>query len=116
MFRSAWVLIGVAAGVVALVASPQEPRFRGGTNTVSIYATVVDGDNRLVPDLTAGDFEIYDNGVRQPVAIFANDLQPITIVVMLDRSASMSANAELVRRAASQFVTTLLPTDRARIG
>lgn len=42
---------------------PQQPTvFRSATRTVPVYATVTDGDRRLVPDLQQGDFELYDNG------------------------------------------------------
>jgi VWFA-related protein len=43
-------------------------------------------------------------------------VQPITIVVMLDRSASMEKKFDLVKKAAATFVEQLLPGDRARIG
>jgi Ca-activated chloride channel homolog len=74
------------------------------------------GHGRLVPDLTRDDFEIYDNGKLQPITVFANDIQPITIVVMLDRSGSMKANNRLVEAAGEAFVERLLPADKARIG
>jgi VWFA-related protein len=113
----AFVLFGllVAAGATGLVAR-QEPRFRGGANMVSVYATVVESGGRLVTDLRESDFEVYDNGVRQDITVFASDLQPITIVVMLDRSGSMKPHFERVRDAAEAFVAELLPDDRARIG
>ncbi|HKW02974.1 MAG TPA: VWA domain-containing protein [Vicinamibacterales bacterium] len=108
-------LLAVTAGTVAAGAW-QQPRFRAGTNTVSVFATVQDGTGRLVPDLTRDDFEVLDNGKPQPLTVFANDVQPITIVIMLDRSGSMMWNFGLVRDAAEQFVGDLLPEDRARIG
>src|SRR5262249_48360384 len=43
-------------------------------------------------------------------------IQPITVVMMLDRSGSMVANFDLVRDAAAEFVQQLLPIDKARIG
>ena len=90
--------------------------FRVRTDLVSVYATVTDQEGRLVPDLTQDDFEVRDNGRRQAVRFFSNDVQPITIVVMLDRSGSMEANFPLVQDAAEQFIQKLLPADRARIG
>jgi VWFA-related protein len=113
----AFVVVGVALvfGVGALGAR-QAPEFRGGTNTVSIFATVLDQNARLVTDLSRADFDVFDNGVKQPLTVFANDLQPITIVVMLDRSGSMKPHFERVREAADVFVDNMLPDDRARIG
>ena len=107
--------VAVVAATVAAGAG-QQPRFHAGTNTVSVFATVQDQTGRLVPDLTRDDFEILDNGKPQPLTVFANDVQPITIVVMLDRSGSMMWNFGLVRDAAEQFVGDLSPDDRARIG
>ena len=109
------VLLAGAAGT-AMLAAGQEQRFRAGTHSVSIYATVVDEEGRLVPNLTQDDFEIYDDGKRQPLTLFNNDTQPITIVVMLDRSGSMVRQFGLVSTAAEEFVTHLLPEDRARLG
>ncbi len=108
-------LLAVAAGTVAAGAW-QQPRFRAGTNTVSIFATVQDEAGRLVPDLVRDDFEVFDNGKPQALTVFANDVQPITIVIMLDRSGSMMWSYGLVRDAAEQFVGDLLPDDRARLG
>jgi VWFA-related protein len=98
------------------VSARQEPQFKSGARTVAVYATVTGDDGRLVPDLTRDDFEIYDNGKLQPITVFANDIQPITIVVMLDRSGSMKANFRLVEAAGEAFVGRLLPADKARIG
>lgn len=105
----------VAAGAV-LTAGQQQPQFHANTDLVSVYATVLDAEGHLVTGLTADQFEILDNGRSQPIALFASDSQPITIVVMLDRSGSVTENFDLVRRATEQLVANLLPGDRARIG
>jgi VWFA-related protein len=105
--------LGLAYGPSAQ--APSQP-FRTGTHTVSIYATVVDADRRLIPNLTKADFVVYDNGKPQPVTVFENTARPISIVIMLDRSSSMFGNFDLVRDAAEQFLGNLLPADRARVG
>jgi Ca-activated chloride channel family protein len=99
----------------ALIIHAQEP-FRTGARTVAVYATVTDSNGRLVPDLTRDDFEIYDNGDRQPISVFESAVQPIAIVVLLDRSASMQTNFRLVEVAAGELLKGLLPADKARIG
>lgn len=109
-------LLLAGAGLRLDGAQPQEPRFRAGTDAVSVYVTVVDAEGRLVSDLTADDFEVLDNGVPQKLTLFANTAQPITVVVMIDRSSSVENHFRLVEKAAASFVDTLLPGDRARIG
>jgi len=94
----------------------QPPTFSTGNRTVAVYATVTDATGRLVPDLARDQFQVDDNGRRQALTVFANEVQPITVVMLLDRSGSMRANFDLVEKAAEQFVDAMLPADKARIG
>jgi VWFA-related protein len=115
MTRGVLILLG-ACVVGPVLDAGQRPQFHSGTDTVAVYATVTDKDGRLVPNLTRDDFVIKDNGKPQDLTLFSNDVAPITIVVMLDRSESVQRNFGLVRDAAERFVDDLLPNDRARIG
>lgn len=105
------------AGTAVLAASSQDqPIFKSAVRTVPIYATVVDSGGRLVPDLERTDFAVLDNGKPSDVTLFSNDSQPFSAVVMLDTSASMTANLKLLNRAAEQFLLRLLPVDKAQVG
>ncbi len=105
------------AGTAVLATSAQDrPIFKSSVRTVPIYATVVDGSGRLVPDLERGDFSVFDNGKPAEVSLFSSASQPFSAVVMLDTSASMTANLKLLNRAAEQFLMRLLPVDRAQVG
>jgi VWFA-related protein len=106
---------GAAIVLAGALLSAQQP-FKSGTYTVAVYTTVMDPTGRLVPDLTEDEFEVTDNGQPQKLTTFANDIQPITVVMMLDRSGSMVGNFGLVEKAAEAFVERLLPADKARIG
>jgi Ca-activated chloride channel family protein len=108
--------IAVIACVAATAAVRTQDLFRSATNLVSVYATVLDGDGRLVPDLTRADFVVKDDGREQPISHFSNDVQPFSVVVMLDRSGSMAEHYDTVRRAARAFVRQMRPEDRARVG
>jgi Ca-activated chloride channel homolog len=114
---AAFALLAVS-GVSAQQPPPQadQPLFRSSVRTVSIYATVVDPSGRLVPDLQRDDFIILEDGKPVDITLFSNEPQPFTAVVMLDTSASMTANLDLLNSAAEQFVMRLLPVDRARVG
>ena len=94
----------------------QQPTFRSGTRTVAVYATVAENNGRLVPDLTRDDFEIREDGKVRPLTLFASEVQPITVVVMLDKSGSMRTGYALVRAGAEAFVRRLMAGDKARIG
>ena len=113
LLLTAAVMVTVA---LAAPASQQQPTFRTGARTVAVYATVTDKDGRLMPDLERDVFEIRDNGKPQPLTVFSREVQPITVVTMLDRSGSMRGNVGLVEKAAEEFVRRLGPEDKARIG
>ena len=83
---------------------------------MAVFATVTNAAGRLVPDLSRDDFAIEDNGKRQVLTVFSNDIQPITIVMLLDRSGSMKPNFDLEEQAAEAFVGAMGPADKARIG
>ena len=113
LLSSAFILGLITLGAIL---SAQQPTFRAGTQIVSVFATVTDSQKRLVPDLQQSDFEVLDNEKPQPLVFFQNETQPITVVVMLDTSGSMTLTLDLLRAAAEQFVLRLLPADKARVG
>src|SRR5437868_5307942 len=107
---------GGSAGQQQPPPTPQ-PTFKSGSATiVSLFATVSDADKRLVPNLTIDDFEILDNDKPQPIVVFDNSVRPITVMVMLDTSLSMTNSLKLLKDAGEQFVLRLLPADKARVG
>ncbi len=115
----AGVMLAAAPMQSAPAAGPdgqQAGVFRSGAKMVPIYATVTDPQGALVPNLTREDFEILDNNVRQELVVFENQTQPITAIVMLDSSGSMTNSLKLVYAGAEQFIIRLLPQDKAQVG
>ena len=107
------VVLGAAAALLVMPASAQ---FRTGTLTVPIYVTATDDDGRLVANLEQDHFEVYDNGRRVSLTLFENKNTPITVVVMLDTSGSMTLILDRVKAAAEQFLIRMLPEDTGRVG
>jgi Ca-activated chloride channel family protein len=102
--------------LVALAQQPQPPPFKTGTQVVSLFVTVADAQKRLVSDLTQDEFEVFDNDKPQTITYFDNSLRPITVVMMLDTSGSMTLTIDLLKQAAEQFLIRLLPEDKAKVG
>jgi VWFA-related protein len=101
---------------ILLATAAQQPTFRTSAKTVAIYATVTGKDGRLLTDLQQDAFDVRDNGKPQTITVFSNEVQPISVMIMLDRSGSMRGNVGLVERAAEEFVQRLGAKDAARIG
>ena len=110
------VLATCVAAVVVAAQQPQAPIFRSGTEIVDLYVTVTDRNGRLVPNLLQEDFEILDEDQVQEIVLFENEVRPITVVVMLDTSASMTPSLDLLMAGAEQFLIRLLPDDRGKVG
>lgn len=108
------LFIPVALLVLALPADAQ--KFKVSTASVPVYVTVTDQQKRLVPDLVRDDFEVLDNGKPQTVDIFENTPTPITTIVMLDTSGSMTTALDLVKEGAEQFLLRLMPEDAGQVG
>ena len=66
---TAGLLVAGGAGLLA-----QQPMFRTGTRTVPLYATVIDAQKRLVPDLAQEDFAILDNDKPQSIDLFTREV------------------------------------------
>jgi Ca-activated chloride channel homolog len=118
-----WTRIAGAAAFAAVMSAalgaqqpPQQPTFKAGTSVVSLFVTVQDAQKRLIPGLVQDDFSVFDNEKPQPLIYFDNSVQPISVVVMLDTSGSMTLTIDLLKQAAEQFVLRLLPEDQARVG
>jgi Ca-activated chloride channel family protein len=114
--RNGVICSALFAALFAAVVAAQQPTFKAGTRLVSMFATVTDAQGRLVPNLVKEDFEILDNDKAQPIVFFQDEIQPITVVVMLDTSGSMTASISLLKKAAEQFLLRLLPADKGRVG
>ena len=112
------VLFALAAPLLLLLPALAQEKavFRSGVQTVVLHATVRSDSGRLVPDLTADDFEIRDEGQRVEISVFSGDPQPITVALLLDMSGSMIGHFLRVREATQFFVDAIQPGDRVRIG
>ena len=109
------LILSVVLLATCMVAG-QEATFRSGTRIVSVNATVTDAQGRLVPGLEQEDFTILDNDKPQEITFFDSNVQPFTVVVMLDFSASMTSNLDRLRMAAEQFILRMLPLDKGQVG
>ncbi len=119
--RGLGAAVAILVAATTLLARPQDPPqqppvFRGTTETVAIYATALDRYGEMVRNLERDDFIVEDDGRRQELTVFVKGLQPITAMVLVDTSASMTLNLDLARTAAEQLVIRMMPGDQVRVG
>jgi Ca-activated chloride channel family protein len=96
-------------------ARPQPPVFGAGIEIINLSLSVTDAQNNFVTDLKESDFQVYEDGIRQDLSLYTHDKLPISMVIMIDTSASMEEKLPTAQTAAIKFSKTLQPEDLAQI-
>ncbi len=96
-------------------ARPQPPVFGAGIEIINLSLSVTDAQNNFVTDLNEGDFQVYEDGIRQELSLYTHEKLPISMVIMIDTSASMEEKLPTAQAAAIRFVKTLRPQDLAQV-
>ena len=112
-------MAALVAGTPALVDWPvlsaaggQQATFRAGIDLVNVGVTVTDRHGNFITDLNAEDFEIVEEGRKQPISYFGRGDQsasapPLHVGLLFDTSGSMGEDIKLARSAAVRFLNTL---------
>jgi VWFA-related protein len=79
---------------------------------VVLNATVVNGTS-LVENLTKGDFEVYEDGVKQTLISFQHTDLPVSMGLVVDNSGSMYKKRPSVNKSALDLVEASNPQDEA---
>ncbi|MGD8895600.1 MAG: VWA domain-containing protein [Acidobacteriota bacterium] len=108
----------VSRPLAAPGAHPQTtvPRYPVDVRGVALDVVVTDQKGHLVSGLKEEDFRVLELGVPQKLSFFTADRTPVTVIVLLDSSASVRSNMRPVQKAANRFIEKLARDDRARIG
>ncbi|MBK9171262.1 MAG: VWA domain-containing protein [Bryobacterales bacterium] len=78
-------------------------------DVVSLLCSVRDKRGGLIGNLTAEDFEVFEEGKRQDIKYFTRETDlPLTIGLLVDVSGSQASLIEEERRAADQFFREVL--------
>ena len=116
--RRAIITAGVILSAVAIerdALMAQARVYRSSVELVPLTVTVTDRTGRYVPNLTAADFAVFEEGQPQVVSHFAAGDVPTDVGFLLDTSSSMKPNLALAQKAACGLVRRLRAGDRAAV-
>jgi Ca-activated chloride channel homolog len=89
---------------------------RVNTDLVVFDAQVIDKKTRKVfGGLRREDFEIYEENVRQPIVYFSQDQLPLSVLLLLDISRSVTPIIEQVGAGANEALQRLKPEDEVAV-
>jgi Ca-activated chloride channel homolog len=101
-----WLAVAFLMG--AARAQPQ-PVIRVDVNLVRVIATVKTPTGELAGGLRKEDFQVFDNGVPQEVAVFERLTdQPLSVALLVDTSGSTANDLKYEIDSASRFLKALL--------
>ena len=105
-------------------ATPPQQTFRTATDVVIVDASVRAG-GKMLSELSLGDFELSDNGIRQIVESVEHASVPIDVTLVLDTSGNPAGAwtewvdktkvAHALNAEVRQVANLLRPTDRLRV-
>jgi Ca-activated chloride channel homolog len=84
------------------------------TEAVLVPVIVTDG-GQFVRGLKQQDFELFEDGVRQPISSMVSETAPLDLVVAIDISGSMESSLPEVRPAVKQLLGKLRNGDSATL-
>ena len=106
------LLVGLMLAGFTAPLTPQ-PIFRSSIDVVHFGVTVLDKQGNLVQNLTAGDFEVYEEGEQQTISYFTHGVEadagtmPLHLGLLFDTSGSMEQDVDFAKTAAIKFLNSL---------
>ena len=90
-------------------------RFSSDVRIVNMPVAVHDAQGRALAGLTAGDFEVYEDGVLQEVTYLDSGDAPFNLTLLLDLSGSTRQDQPAMKTAARRFLDMVGPHDRVAL-
>ncbi|MDQ3743354.1 MAG: VWA domain-containing protein [Acidobacteriota bacterium] len=104
-----------AASARAQSQQEQDDTVTVNTNLVILNVGVADRKGQPVTDLSRGDFNVYEDGVKQSIVSFEPAASPFSLVLLLDMSGSTLNFRATLQQSALRFIDSLSPEDRVEV-
>lgn len=105
---------GAPPEIPAAGQGPQAFTMHVQTNFVEVPFTVKDSKGRLVAGLTWRDVRVYENGLRQQMALFTVDPFPLSVALVIDQSMTYD-NMAKVNNALAALQGAFAPYDEVAV-
>ena len=118
MLKNGLVAAALVLSTLTVLGQQSTPRFTTSSKLVVVPAVVVDDQGLVVTDLTAGDFQVFEDGKPVPIEAFvpADPMGTPTdggrfIVLVLDNISLRPELAQRTREIAKRFTSRMTPAD-----
>lgn len=107
-----WASLQVSAPLPPPQNNPQDFEISREVDFVVLPVVVRNREGQFVSGLEQSNFQVYENGRPQTIALFRSEDTPITLGLVVDRSGSMAARRQEVIEGAKAFVEASNPQDQ----
>ena len=104
-------ILAAGIGLAVLCLAQEPPAFKTGVSLVHVDAEVTDG-TRTLTGFHQEDFVIKDNGQPQTIVHFAQENEPLDVILLFDISGSMRPKIQKVAESAHTALAELRSGDR----
>jgi VWFA-related protein len=92
-----------------------EGAIRLETTLIQVPVIVKGAGGRYVTDLGMSDFSIYENGVKQEIALIKSVEEPFNVILLIDSSGSTLGQLNQIKAAAKQFIDHIRDHDKVMV-
>ncbi|HWY76803.1 MAG TPA: VWA domain-containing protein [Verrucomicrobiae bacterium] len=93
----------------------EPPPIRVIVNRVNVGVIVTDAAGRFIEGLRNEDFQIFDNGVEQPITDFLSIEEPAHLLLLIESGPAVYFLGQGHFRAADTLLTSISPADRVAV-
>jgi Ca-activated chloride channel family protein len=114
------LVLGVAALLAGVRAGSADnatiPTFATDVSVVNLTVSLTDARHAsFVEDIGSQELSVFEDGVRQQIALFSHGKAPLSLAILIDGSASMGSRLATAQQAAMRLVRILGPEDEAKV-
>ena len=95
--------------------SQQSPPIRVTVNRVNVGVTVTDLTGHFIEGLRREDFQLFDNGIEQPITDFLPIEEPAQLLLLIESGPAVYFLGQDHFRAADTLLTSISPADRVAV-
>src|SRR5579871_230351 len=94
-------------------ANESDSSIRTDVNLVDVLFTVMDRKNKMVSDLSQGNFQVFDDNKPQQIRFFSQQTDlPLRVGLLLDTSNSIRQRLQFEQEAAIDFLFNVIRRDK----
>jgi len=107
------VVLAMLLSITCCATQAQEPAppIRVNVSRVNVGVTVTDSTGRFVEGLHREDFQIFDNGIEQPITDFLSIEEPAQLLLLVESGPAVIFLGKNHLLAADALLITIAPTD-----